>query len=652
MANLNVGNLVSTLRMDMRPFSKGIGAAQTQTKGFGTKFAASMSKLKVPILAVGAALSGIGLVAFKAADDTQKAYNTIRIGTGATGETLEDLTQQFDDLRGEVVGSTEDIATATADLNTRLGLTGDALGETAEQYLNLSRITKTDVATNIKSVTRLFGDFSVATEDQAGSLDYIFKVSQATGIGVSDLATKTTQYGSSLRGMGFDLETSLALLGRFEKEGVNTQTILASLKIGMANMAKEGVSDANEALTILMAEIKDAPTDLEATSKAIEIFGSRAASDMTMAIREGRFELGDFVDTLKNSEESINAVAEETLTIGDRFSLLTARIEEAITPVGNVIIGALTGAFDWWDENGAEQMAPLMESFAAIQQWWDDNAAGIISSIQDFSKYLVDSFRPISEAYSSFWGDEANIAVEWWDENGPLIMEAAAVVAGALQIAFEGLMIVWDFVWCHLEDVLGGAIDTILGLVKLFAARITGDWETAGDALIDITEGIMEMGLGVVSLGFDAIALGIETVMNGISQFITDVWAGIVKTFENSINLVIDMINSFIDSVNAISETVGISFSKIEKVDLGTEDYVAKSYEIPRFADTGIQEGLMSAMESKRAPMAALLGGSEPSKVEQTVIINSPTELDPGAVAKATRGASRQALLESKGVTV
>lgn len=651
MANLNVGNLISTLRMDTKPFSAGVGKAQAQTKSFGASFAASMSKLKVPILAVGAALAGIGIAAFKAADDTQKAYNTIRIGTGATGEALEDLTQQFDDLKGVVVGTNDEIAGALTALNTLTGATGDELEELTGKVLDVSRMLGEDAVGNSEAFGKSLKQWGVPAEEGTELLDGMFKITQDTGIGFSGLTSDLTVYGSVLKNAGFDIKEASDLFGDLSSAGISTSRIMPGLNAAFRNWAKEGKNSRDE-LEKVVNSMKDAEDEAEALTIATDTFGAEGAQRLTTAIRADIFDLEDLGESFVDTEGLISDTVDETMTIGDRFGLLAARIEEKLVPVGDVIIGALMGAFDWWDANGAEQMAPLYESFDKIKQWWDENGAIIIAKVQDFYKYLIDSFRPLTEMYSSFWGDEANIAVEWWDENGPLIMEAANVVAEALKITFEGLMIVWDFVWDHLEDVLGGAVDTILGIVKLFAALITGDWETAGDALIDITEGIMEMMLGVVGLGFDAVAIGIETVMNGISQFITDVWAGIVKTFETSINRVIDMINSMIDGVNAISGKIGISFAKIEKVDFGTEDYTAKQYEIPRFADTGIKEGLMGAMEEKRAPMAALLGGSETSKVEQTVIINAPTELDPGAVGKATRSASRQALMESKGVTI
>jgi len=55
-----------------------------------------MKTLAVPIAAVGAAIASLGTAAVLAADNINKAYNAIRVGTGATGEDLEALKSDFD----------------------------------------------------------------------------------------------------------------------------------------------------------------------------------------------------------------------------------------------------------------------------------------------------------------------------------------------------------------------------------------------------------------------------------------------------------------------------------------------------------------------------------------------------------------------------
>ena len=67
--------------------------------------------------------------------DFESAFNTIRIGTGATGEALAALENDFKETFRGVPDSMADVATATADLNTRLGLTGPPPQAVTRQFL-------------------------------------------------------------------------------------------------------------------------------------------------------------------------------------------------------------------------------------------------------------------------------------------------------------------------------------------------------------------------------------------------------------------------------------------------------------------------------------------------------------------------------------
>ena len=81
--------------------------------------------------AAGAAVAAGTIAMTKELADVGKAFesakNTIRIGTGATGDALNDLYADMKEVYKEVPTSLEDASGAIADYNTRLGLTGEPL---------------------------------------------------------------------------------------------------------------------------------------------------------------------------------------------------------------------------------------------------------------------------------------------------------------------------------------------------------------------------------------------------------------------------------------------------------------------------------------------------------------------------------------------
>ncbi|MFA7121980.1 MAG: phage tail tape measure protein, partial [Bacilli bacterium] len=573
--SLNVGNLVASLGLDMAAFNQGVEKAQTKISGFASGFATTMSSMAVPIAAVAAAVAAIGGASVMAADTVDKAYATIRVGTGATGEALTGLQADFDAVFGEVPASAADIGTAIADLNTRLGLTGPALQDMATQFLELSRITGTSVAGNIKDVTRTFGDWGVAAEDQSDALDYLFKSSQATGATVGSLSQKMVQYGAPLRQMGFDFETSAAMMGKFEKEGVNTELVLGSMRIALGKMAKDGVTDADEALQILIDDIQSAGSVGEANALAIETFGSRAGPDMAAAIREGRFELDDLLESLADSPETIQAAADDAMTLGDRMDILGAKATEALEPVGDLLIGVFEDAMPTL-EAGMDQVSELGQGFADWLGQAQQDAAPFVSTMQD-------KLAPATEFFQS----KLQYLTDWWEEESPVFMAAWANISAFIQWVIGSVIVpLFEWAWPYIEQIYSGALDVMLNVAKLFASILAGDWESAGEALIDITKGFMGILNGLMGAGWDAIATGIEWVGQGIMNFIYDVWGDIVQYIETQINNVIDLINGMIESIESVTSAVGITLPRLQHVKFQAEQIKAPELKIQRWGES------------------------------------------------------------------
>ena len=296
----------------------------------------------LPLLAVGAILGKIGL-------DFENAYNTIRAGTGATGEALDGLKEDFKAVLKDVPADFKSASQAIADLNTRLGLTGKPLQNLTKQMLNLARITKTDVNAVVRTSTRLFGDWDIATEDYGDTLDTLFKISQSTGIGIDRLSDMVTTYGVQLRTCGFDLETSLALMGKWEKEGVSAEKMLGGLSMALGRFAK-AQKEPEEALRNLMAQIEAAPTVGKAMEFAVEALGTRAGPDFALAVREGRFAVEDFMKAIDASTETIDQAADATLSFTDRLKLLKNKALVALEPLGTAFIGVLEGLLPSFDK--------------------------------------------------------------------------------------------------------------------------------------------------------------------------------------------------------------------------------------------------------------------------------------------------------------
>lgn len=397
-------------------------------------------QLTAPLLLMGGAATAAALQFDEAADK-------IRVGTGATGEALEDLRKDFTAVFRSLPSSAADVSTAIADLNTRLGLSGDPLRKVASQVLNLSRITGEQLQPLIQTTSRVMGDWGVRNEKTGDTLDYLFRTSQATGISVSSLSSQLVQFGAPLRQMGFSLEQSAALLGKFEKEGVNAELVMGSLRIALTKMAREGATDASAALQMIFERIQAAGSAGQANALAMEYFGAKAGPDMAAAIREGRFEVQELLNMLQQSGETIATASEDTMSLTDRLLQLRNEATAAAAPVGEVLVGALEDAVRLGLRPMLEEMGNLARGFAELPPAIQATTVAL-GALATSAGPVLFVFGQMAQGIASIIALKAPIVA---------VLKAVALPVVGLTAALLALKVAWD----NLSNGTAAAIDNV-----------------------------------------------------------------------------------------------------------------------------------------------------------------------------------------------
>ena len=474
--------------------------------------------LNIKAVAMGAAFAGAAVIAVKALADIGKglydlgaefdnAYDAIRVGTGATGEALESLKDDFKDVYGSVPTTMEDASKAIADYNTRLGLTGKELSELSKQAIAVSGMLEEDLGTTIETSSQAFQQWGISSQDMAKQMDHIFKVSQATGMGFNELMLSMQQYGPQLQNMGYSFQEASALMGQMEKAGVNTTEVLAAMKKAVGTLAKEGIS-ASDGLQIYYEKIKNAGSAAEAAAIANEVFGARAGSTVANAIRKGTFEIEAFTNALNNSDESIMGAMWDTADATEKFGMLQQQFKLLIEPLAS-------GVFD--------HVAKLMPTISKLFQI----AAPIIENLTAQMLPLVDL---IFEALADIASETGPMMVEIISELLPPLIE----IVKAILPAFVALLKAAAPVVTILATLIGDALtETIQNLLPLFnnvmailtnvlnfiANVFTGKW---GEAWTNIVEIVKNLWNGLKELLF----LPFKQIIEGMKKFKSAVSGG------------------------------------------------------------------------------------------------------------------------------
>ncbi|MEX1046939.1 MAG: phage tail tape measure protein [Actinomycetota bacterium] len=276
-----------------------------------------------------------------------KAQRTLRVGN--TQKEFESLMASAKNVAGSVTQPLDAVAAALDEVADRTGQTGKPLEDLTRRFLQLEHLTGEAATSTIPTVTRLFGDWQIATSDQAATMDYLMRASEATGISIEQLSGQMVQFGSPLRQLGFTFDETAAMFAKFEKEGVNVQTALPGLRMALKNLAaptddlqklltRLGVTakEPKDQLIQLFDVLKKMPSTAEANTVAFQIFGTRAGPDLAAAIREGRFELDDLINEVKNGDATIQSASESSRTWADTLAMWRNKVNSVLGPVGDL----------------------------------------------------------------------------------------------------------------------------------------------------------------------------------------------------------------------------------------------------------------------------------------------------------------------------
>jgi phage-related minor tail protein len=382
-----LGEAFIPIRATLDKLDKDLDAAKGIVEGALNKIGSmALGGIGAGIAAVGTAFLGLGTFAFKAAETVDSAYDSIQVATGKTGEELAGLQKDFREVFRSVPADAATVADVIGVLGSRTTMTNEQITDLGKSLVQLADLTGGDAKTQTENYTRLMGDWGVANEDAAGTLDMIFKASQATGTSVDDLMTKVVQFGAPLRLMGFTLEESVGLFGKWEKEGVNAELVMGSLRIAAGKFAAEG-KPLRESLTATFDAIKNNTNGSEALALAMEVFGAKAGPDMAAAIREGRFELGDLLTTMTDSEAAIAQTAFVTMDFGEKLTLLKNRAILAVEPIGTAMMDAAGRVMDYLLP-AFEQAMPVIEQVVGV-------ITGLIEVVTDFVGALMNGSDPL-----------------------------------------------------------------------------------------------------------------------------------------------------------------------------------------------------------------------------------------------------------------
>lgn len=271
-----------------------------------------------------------------------------------------------------------------------------------------------------------------------------------------------------------------------------------------------------------------------------------------------------------------------------------SRIRTEGVPLFKEFAGAAkAGLIDLWPSVKAAVMGAVTfigQYIQFLMDMWDQHGSKIARKVKEVLIDIWPSVRAAVSAVVSFIGSMVKKIVDFWQSDGRQIAEAATNIFNGIlkviQFVMPFVLAIIKSVWGNIKGVITGALDVIMGVVKIFSGLFTGDFSKMWEGVKQLFKGAVNFLWNFVQLTFYGKILGgakafflafrggFATLWTGIKGLFTGgvgaAWQTIktgwksmldetVKVFRNIFNFLRDTWNSirsiskgFIDGVKFI----------------------------------------------------------------------------------------------------
>lgn len=599
----------------------------------GEKAGAAGKKL----LPVTAAITGLTAAAGAAWTEVDAAEDKVRTMTGAMGADFEGLAETMKTVATSVPTSFDTAATAVGEINTRFGLTGDALETLSEQFIKFAELNEQDVTSAIDGVQEALAAYDEPAENAAGVLDMLTLASQKSGVSTTDLMTALLENRTVFGEMGLSIEDAVSFLAMLETSGANSSEVLGGLKKAMQNANKEG-QPLSEALADVQASMTGAATETEGMQTAIDLFGAKSGPALYRALSSGKVNLADFAGYLDGWEGTVTETFDATADAPDQMqtalnavklagSELINTVLTAAAPLIEDVVAAVKDAVAWFTglDDGIKQIivgvlgvlavaGPLLSTIGKISSLIgvivSHPILALIGAVVAGVIALYQNVEPFREFVNNLWNNYLVPFGTWLGETflgifstlGTFFSETLIPILSNLGPIFSGLLLTMEPVGTWIRDTFGPAIEGIqtgLSEIMTFITDVfQGNWEGAWNAISSAFETVWNAFSGIAKKPLNAVIGFLNDLMLKVQSTLNTIITGINGLFEFSFGP--------IEMPGFIPDVPEMSF---DLVNLPTITWFS-DHQIPLLAKGGIVEAGSAIVGDAGPELLTMQGGA------------------------------------------
>lgn len=164
--------------------------------------------------------------------------------------------------------------------------------------------------------------------------------------------------------------------------------------------------------------------------------------------------------------------------------------------------------------NGLKFLSEALQKvdFGSIKEKFEGFKSLFTSSESIFTPFInvFNTLLPhIQTAFSgivTFIQSQLAVIKQFWEENGTQIMQAVKsafeIISSIFNAVLPAILVVVKFVWDSIKGVISGALDVIMGAIKIFSGLFTGDFSKMWEGVKQLFSGAITLILNLMNLSF------------------------------------------------------------------------------------------------------------------------------------------------------
>lgn len=578
-----LGNLTVGILGNASGLSNSFRDAQRQVRGFSDRVQAlgrSISsvgdtltrRLTMPAVAATSALAGITLVkgfGRLVGIDTAKAKLK---GLGHDAKSVEAIMKSaLESVKGTSYGLDEAATTAANAV-----AAGIKPGKELTRYLSLTGDAAAIAGSSMSEMGSIINKVQTAQKAYTGELNMLADRGLPIYQWLADEADTTAE---KIRDMASDGKISSEMFLKAIESNIGgaakimgEESFTASISNIWASVSRIGANflDAGGQAGGFFSTVKPMLSDF---NKSLEVVEGKAA-ELGVAFGNAFNALIEKVKEVKSWFDDLPPAMQEMIL---KATAIGSAVAVGIGPALK-IIGSLITSFGTFSKVLGFLTSPIGLVIAAIAglgvafvALWQSSETFRTNVTEVFNK-IRDIAVQIFETVASFIGEKIVQIKQFWDENGSQFLEAVENVFNGIKAVIEFVMpavlFIVEMVWTAIKQVISGALDVIMGLVKVFSGLFTGDFSQMWEGIKQIFFGAIDLIIGWMTLTFVG---GLRTLLTNLAKnslnLVKGMGEGIVNFFKSFVttsqNLASSMVNKVLSFFRNLYESASSIFTML-----------------------------------------------------------------------------------------